>query len=144
MLLAIACLGVAPWSVAPWSAAQLQAQETLSTTNPGWNLRWRRSPQLTPQPTAALPSDLAQDDVFARPAVQPQAVAATTAAQAPVTAQAPVAAQAPVIAHQTARQVAHQPQAQPAANPMRPETPNAFEQAAVLRSMRQVLQKNWS
>ncbi|WP_419580815.1 hypothetical protein [Stieleria magnilauensis] len=126
----MACL-----SVAPWAAADVQAQQPAATTNPGWNLRWRKSPQVAPPVSTASSSSPAalqhpsQQDVFALPPRPHQPVAArgpvapaVNVAPGHVTAAGPVA------------QVAHH---QTIANPMRVEQSNAFEHAAVSRSIRQ-------
>ncbi|MCS7466233.1 hypothetical protein NZK35_06030 [Stieleria sp. ICT_E10.1] len=123
----MACL-----SVAPWASADVQAQQPVSTTHPGWNLRWRKSSTVTAPagaPSAAAPQHQPQQDVFAIPPRPHQPVAARGHV-APAINVAP----GQVTAARRVAQVGHH---QPIANPMRVEQSNAFEHAAVSRSIRQ-------
>ena len=70
-------------SCAAFASSALPAQQPATGTQPGWNLRWRKSPQVVPQPV-----HVPKDDVFARPAAQPQpAVLPATNVQPPAVSQ---------------------------------------------------------
>ncbi|QEG02692.1 hypothetical protein Mal15_68130 [Stieleria maiorica] len=109
--------------------AQTPAASTAATANTSWNLRWRKSPKVTPPP-----APVTQRDVFSTPPRHTPAHAATAASPAPPANPAPASGVAQVA------QVAHH---QAVANPMRSQPTsshqqaNAFQQAAVSRTIRQ-------
>ncbi|MCA9137188.1 MAG: hypothetical protein KDB00_10525 [Planctomycetales bacterium] len=153
MSFAIAVLACSPLAIDTADAQQPATQAVAhptTTTQPGWNLRWRQSPKVTPQPV-----HVPQDDVFSRPARKslPATLAKSTAANAALmntsAASNGVAQVAPnqfghnQVGHQPDRTAApmiaspDNPMRSEQANAMRSEQANAFRHAVVSRSIRQ-------